>query len=166
MWRGALVIELHMLAVSAPSATDLTSFRELRANACQHDRVRKWLKRLFGIGIVASFAYWVWWLLKDEQRSNPIEWRPQPFPSPPMPVLRSEPAADTPDTPDAAKTVVDVAWVTPDGDCCPATHPVKAKLASGIYHVPGGQLYERTIPDRCYRDADTADADGLRASKR
>ena len=32
--------------------------------------------------------------------------------------------------------------------------PVKAKLASGIYHVPGGGNYERTKPDRCYVDAD------------
>ena len=30
-----------------------------------------------------------------------------------------------------------------DGSC-PVTHPVKAKLASGIYHVPGGGNYERT----------------------
>ena len=46
------------------------------------------------------------------------------------------------------------------------THPVKAKLASGIYHVPGGGNYDRTKPDRCYVDADAAEADGLRAAKR
>jgi hypothetical protein len=43
---------------------------------------------------------------------------------------------------------------------------VKAKLASGIYHRPGGQSYERTRPDRCYRDGGAAEADGLRAAKR
>jgi hypothetical protein len=26
--------------------------------------------------------------------------------------------------------------------------------------------YDRTNPDRCYRDADAAEADGLRAAKR
>ena len=60
----------------------------------------------------------------------------------------------------------DVAWVEPDGDVCPTTHPVKAKLASKIFHVPGGLSYARTKPDRCYRDAGTAEADGLRPAKR
>ena len=59
------------------------------------------------------------------------------------------------------------AFVEPGADgACPATHPVKAKLASGIYHVPGGGNYERTKPDRCYVDAAAAEADGLRAAKR
>ena len=50
---------------------------------------------------------------------------------------------------------VAAAFAEPDADgSCPATHPVKAKLASGIYHVPGGGNYERTKPDRCYVDAD------------
>ncbi|MCZ7536879.1 MAG: hypothetical protein M5T61_13910 [Acidimicrobiia bacterium] len=49
---------------------------------------------------------------------------------------------------------------------CPASHPVKAKLSSGIFHVPGGSSYERTKPDRCYVDADSAEADGLRPAKR
>jgi hypothetical protein len=42
---------------------------------------------------------------------------------------------------------------------------VKGKLASGIFHVPGGANYDRTRPDRCYADAGAAEADGLRASK-
>ena len=48
----------------------------------------------------------------------------------------------------------------------PEHHPVKAKLASGIFHVPGGQSYDRTLPDRCYVDAAAAEADGFRAAKR
>ena len=35
-------------------------------------------------------------------------------------------------------------WVEPDDGACPASHPVKAKLASGIFHVPGGANYDRT----------------------
>ena len=58
------------------------------------------------------------------------------------------------------------AWLEPvDGDC-PSTHPVKAKLSSGIYHLPGMVAYGRTHPDRCYRDAAAAEADGLRPAKR
>ena len=48
----------------------------------------------------------------------------------------------------------------------PTTHPVKAKLASGIYHLPGMLNYERTRPDRWYRSAEAAEADGLRIAKR
>ncbi|MGV3759404.1 MAG: hypothetical protein ACO1PW_07645 [Actinomycetota bacterium] len=58
------------------------------------------------------------------------------------------------------------AWVEPSGDVCPTSHPVKAKLASNIFHVPGGLSYGRTRPDRCYRDEATAEADGLRPAKR
>ncbi|MCZ7527102.1 MAG: hypothetical protein M5U14_12400 [Acidimicrobiia bacterium] len=43
---------------------------------------------------------------------------------------------------------------------------MKAKLASGIFHVPGGLSYERTNPDRCYATPTDAQADGLRPSKR
>ncbi|MGH9186958.1 MAG: hypothetical protein ACRD0U_14250 [Acidimicrobiales bacterium] len=57
-------------------------------------------------------------------------------------------------------------WIEPDGDACPASHPVKAKLSSGIFHLPGGLSYERTQPDRCYVSADAAEADGLRPAKR
>jgi hypothetical protein len=61
---------------------------------------------------------------------------------------------------------VAVAWVEPDADGeCPATHPIKAKMTSGIYHLPGGANYTRTKADRCYADAAAAEADGLRPSK-
>jgi hypothetical protein len=45
-------------------------------------------------------------------------------------------------------------------------HPVKGKTKSGIYHLPGMLNYERTSPDRWYRDAAAAEADGLRPAKR
>ena len=57
-------------------------------------------------------------------------------------------------------------WVAPDsGGDCPLSHPVKAKLSSGIYHVPDGASYERTNADRCYGDPAGAEADGYRAAK-
>ena len=57
-------------------------------------------------------------------------------------------------------------WVEPVGIDCPASHPVKAKLASMLYHLPGMAAYNRTRPDRCYADADTAEADGFTRAKR
>ena len=58
------------------------------------------------------------------------------------------------------------AWVEPQGKACPATHPVKAKQSSNIFHVPGGLNYDRTVPDRCYRDEAAAVADGFVKSRR
>ncbi|TML91882.1 MAG: hypothetical protein E6G06_08785 [Actinobacteria bacterium] len=58
------------------------------------------------------------------------------------------------------------AWVEPQDKACPATHPVKAKRSSNIFHVPGGLNYDRTVPDRCYRDEAAAIADGFVKSRR
>lgn len=66
----------------------------------------------------------------------------------------------------AAPKKVAPIWVDPDGNICPKSHPVKAKLSSRIFQVPGMFAYERTNPDRCYQDADAAAGDGFRAAKR
>jgi hypothetical protein len=42
---------------------------------------------------------------------------------------------------------------------------VKANDNSGIYHVPGGRFYDRTVAERCYANADDALADGYRPAK-
>ena len=68
-----------------------------------------------------------------------------------------------PDT-DAAPAVAP--WMDPVDGACPLSHPVKAKLGSGIYHAPGTALYDRTKPDRCYLDPTAAESDGLRPPKR
>jgi hypothetical protein len=79
-------------------------------------------------------------------------------PSPtPAPVAASVPA------PVAAPVA---AWVDPVDRTCPTTHPIKAKVSSNIFHAPGGANYERTVPDRCYRDEAAAVADGFVKSKR
>lgn len=49
---------------------------------------------------------------------------------------------------------------------CPQSHPIKAKLSSKIFHLPGMLAYDRTNPDRCYGDPGAAEADGLRPAKR
>src|SRR5262245_47331434 len=56
-------------------------------------------------------------------------------------------------------------WVEAVDGSCPASHPVKAKVGSGIYHLPGSSVYARTRPERCYIDAAAAEADGYRAAK-
>jgi hypothetical protein len=58
-----------------------------------------------------------------------------------------------------------VAWVAPVAGGCPDGYPVKANR-SGIFHVPGGQFYERTVPERCYPDPQAAEADGYRPARR
>jgi hypothetical protein len=57
-------------------------------------------------------------------------------------------------------------WVEAMGNECPTTHPVKAKLASMLYHLPGMAAYNRTRPDRCYVDGASAEADGFIKAKR
>lgn len=58
------------------------------------------------------------------------------------------------------------AWVEPTGSVCPPSHPVKAKLSSRLYHLPGMFAYARTVPDRCYGTAEEAEGDGLVKAKR
>ena len=58
------------------------------------------------------------------------------------------------------------AWVEPVNGACPPSHPVKAKLASRLFHLPGMAAYARTRPDRCYLDADAAEGDGFTRAKR
>src|SRR5262245_53135017 len=90
-------------------------------------------------------------------------------------LLRRRPAPPSasptaPPTPTAAPAAVDRTigpWTSPAADgSCPLTHPVKAKSSSKIFHVPGGALYDRTTPDRCYASPSAAEADGFRPSKR
>ena len=47
---------------------------------------------------------------------------------------------------------------------CPDGYPIKVGK-SGIYHVPGSRSYDRTTADRCYMNADDAEADGYRRAK-
>ena len=56
-------------------------------------------------------------------------------------------------------------WVEPVNGDCPDGYPVKANDNSGIYHVPGGRFYDRTVAERCYANADDAVADGYRPAK-
>jgi hypothetical protein len=137
--------------------------------------VRRFLIRVFKLGLVAGAAYAVWRWFESQRSESDMSWEAQPAPYPPQPRPPNSsgnpaPAATTTTAAPAATPVMPSgagdAWVEPVGGSCPASHPVKAKMSSKIFHVEGGLNYERTHPDRCYRDAAAAEADGLRKSAR
>lgn len=146
---------------------------------------RSWFRRLIGVGAIAGAAYAVWRAIEANRPAGENGWEPQPFPFPPQP--RAAPSTARPVTapvpapvePRVATTIAEPAkqpepqtdpeprpWIDAEGGTCPVSHPVKVASGSKVFHVPGGQMYERTSAERCYRDAAAAEADGLRASKR
>lgn len=96
---------------------------------------------------------------------------PDPQPERPAPAPTEAPApVDDPSSSAfrvaAASTTVVLDAIEASGGTCPPSHPVKGKLSSGIFHVPGLLNYERTRADRCYVDAAAAERDGLRVARR
>jgi hypothetical protein len=87
-----------------------------------------------------------------EKRSGPVQ-------------FTSAPAAE-PESPAPTGPTADDSWVAPIDGVCPTSHPIKGNADSGIFHVPGGMSYERTVPERCYISEAEAEADGFRKSKR
>lgn len=77
-----------------------------------------------------------------------------------------EPAVEPIVEPIVETVAVRQPWLEPLGPACPPSHPVKAKLSSGIYHLPGMSNYARCVPDRCYINSAAAEEDGLRSAKR
>jgi micrococcal nuclease len=58
-----------------------------------------------------------------------------------------------------------------DAWTCPLTHPIKGNFTtySGercIYHMNGGEFFNKTKPERCYASEDEARQDGCRRSSR
>jgi hypothetical protein len=113
-------------------------------------------------------------LVADEEPLAPLEadartaadapTSPEPTPAPDAPVAQTRAAA--PPVDGGRGGDADATWVAAVDGGCPDGYPVKAKLRSGIYHLPGMLAYQRTVPDRCYPTADAAAADGLRPAKR
>jgi len=113
---------------------------------------------MVGLGFALGAAYVVWRVLEADRRVGELAPTPEPAP-------RAAGPGDA-GAPTGSVATGERAWVEPEDRVCPASHPVKAKLASGIYHEPSGANYGRTVPDRCYRDGPAAERDGLRRSKR
>lgn len=144
------------------------------------NRVKRVFKQTWRVGLVVGAVYslWHWYRSKASTSEERGPWDPQPFPYPPVPhgtgeVDDAHPQVHPPgETRPQAGPEADgriptaVGCIEPVDGACPASHPVKGKLASGIYHEPGGASYARTKPDRCYLDAQSAEADGLRPAKR
>lgn len=72
-----------------------------------------------------------------------------------------------------ADTTVGAIGVPPQSAwTCPLSHPIKGNFTPTdprelcIYHVPGGEYYGRTKPERCYVSEPDAVRDGCRRSKR
>ena len=112
------------------------------------------LGRLVGLALAVAAGVATWRFLHPEA--------PEDIP-PASPMVRRPADAAAPEVTEPAPSA---AWVPPVDGACPPGYPVKAKHGSTVFHVPGGASYERTQPDRCYRDAAAAEADGLRAAKR
>lgn len=82
-----------------------------------------------------------------------------------VPTTAPPEAPETPVVPATPAAVPPPAWVATAGGDAPDGYPVKVNTRSGIFHVPGGRSYDRTVPDRCYATAADAEADGYRRAK-
>lgn len=123
--------------------------------------MRRRLRLLVVLAVVGGIACW-WWQRRQgapnpssatatATATDPAAPEPTLTPAPgPAPFVAVEPA---------------VRWVAPVDGECPSGFTVKANDNSGIYHVPGGRFYARTVPERCYATADDAEADGYRRAK-
>ncbi len=124
------------------------------------------LRRLMWLGVLAGGAYvgYRTWSRKQSLPSAPAEWPPLPTSSKPAPssVPRTAPVKTTVET---VETVETPRWLPAADGHCPPGYPLKANENSGIFHVPGGRFYERTVAERCYANAEDAIADGYRQAK-
>ncbi len=105
-----------------------------------------------------------------DRRASEPDADPAPPPGQEFPrqlVLEDAPDPSAPPQPQPPESEsVASTWVEPGADGCPESHPVKARLASHLYHLPGMAAYRRTGGDRCYVDAAAAERDGFVRAKR
>ena len=127
---------------------------------------RSWVRRVLGAGVLAGAAYALWRAIEANLPAGDTDWEPQPFPFPPQPRTASTTTGRVTAPVAPSPAAASDPWVDAVDGTCPASHPVKAARGSKVFHVPDGQMYERTSAERCYRDPAAAEADGLRRSKR
>lgn len=121
------------------------------------------LRRLFWLGLLGGAGYAGWTVWQRQTAPAPAaapEWPPMPAPT-----AVTEPAGEPLIQETAESAATERRWVEPVDGTCPDGYPIKANDNSGIYHVPGGRFYDRTVPERCYADIAAAEADGYRAAK-
>jgi hypothetical protein len=115
----------------------------------------RWLRRLVWLGVLAGAAFAAYRMLSQRQA--------QSVSAPEWPPLSPEPRPPTAEKRNAAAPAA--RWLPPVDGKCPDGFPLKANDNSGIFHVPGGRFYDRTVAERCYANADDAIADGYRPAK-
>jgi hypothetical protein len=117
------------------------------------------LKRLTLLALVAGAGAFVWSMVKQRRATL------QPSSEPAWPPLQLSTTPDDEPAGVAAPHFTQISeehstsggserWRTPVDGQCP-----------GIFHLPGGRSYERTVPERCYATAEDAAADGYRQAK-
>jgi hypothetical protein len=90
---------------------------------------------------------------------------PRPFAAAASGAAAASAAAHEPSSDATTNSATIRRWAAPVDGQCPDGFPVKANDNSGIFHIPGGRFYARTVPERCYASADDAIADGYRPAK-
>lgn len=148
----------------------------------------KVLRRLFWLALLGGAGYGAYaaWQRKHEPQPNgPPEWPPfdettDGTQSAAPPVTLGDPPSDAADGAGPVTSFADLGepgsangdgassdrrWVEPVDGECPPGYPIKGNDNSGIYHVPGGRFYARTVPERCYATEADAEADGYRRAK-
>jgi hypothetical protein len=125
------------------------------------------LRRMFWLALLggAGYAGWTAWQSRnhDDPPTAP-EWPPLEPPRH-LTAVDHAPVDHQSSNPANPAETTDATWVDPVDGGCPDGYPIKANDNSGIFHVPGGRFYERTVPERCYADAADAEADGYRRAK-
>jgi hypothetical protein len=48
---------------------------------------------------------------------------------------------------------------------CPPAYPIKGNQSSMVYHLPGTDTYQSTIPELCFSSAESAEAAGVRSTR-
>lgn len=123
------------------------------------------LRRVFWLALLGGAGYAGWTVWRRTPAGAPAaapEWPPSTPPSTAPSTPPSTAAGDAPTEPAAGGD----RWVAPLADgSCPDGFPIKANDNSGIFHLPGGRFYDRTVPERCYARTDDCQADGYRAAK-
>ena len=124
------------------------------------------IKRILKLAVITAIvgALVSWFRSRSSEENEDSEEEDLPWP----PIRTTEPdSASKVVEPNDGSPVEPREWLSCDeSGNCPESHPIKAKDSSGLYHIPGGNIYERTIPDRCYATLEAAEADGYRQSQR
>jgi hypothetical protein len=125
-----------------------------------------WLRRLFWLAVISGAAFAVWTALqrRNEPNLTATASPAPPRPTAPPPTPPSAPPAAAAAAPESVTANTQQRWREPVDGACPDGYPIKV-AKSGIYHVPGGRSYDRTTAERCYVNADEAEADGYRRAK-